>query len=181
MNEDKTYKTIKQGKNVANRGQAIVGEQGSGPKNTVTTPQSPAQSQTPEVKPRKLTRKRQAFIKHLVDNPKDSATEAVAQTYNVSTRHSAEQIAHELMSKPEIQAELSKYLGQAEMVMIEVMNYSKELGKSGTGAGAAYAGVAIGASKDVQDRLKGKATQVTEVTSKVVTLNVDLTQTVDKS
>lgn len=58
---------------------------------------------------KKLTRKQQAFVKELVENPKISATEAAARTYDVSTRRVAEVIAHENMMKPEIKSELAKH------------------------------------------------------------------------
>ena len=49
-----------------------------------------------------LTRKQKAFADKLLEDPKISATQAVKETYNVSTNHSAEVIANENLSKPEI-------------------------------------------------------------------------------
>lgn len=130
------------------------------------------------VKPlRPLTKKQQIFVKYLIDNPKASATAAAREAYNVTTSHSAEVVAHENMRKPEIKLELAKYSGSAESTVVEVMDYSKELGKSGRGAGAQYAGVALQAARDILDRVHGKATQRTEVSTQAVTLNIDLTGT----
>jgi hypothetical protein len=84
---------------------------------------------TQSVKPRPdkpLTRKQQAFVKHLVDNPKASATQAVRATYNVKQEGStARTVASELLAKPSIQTELAKYSSKAENVLVEVLEQSK--------------------------------------------------------
>lgn len=141
-------------------------------------PQKSTAQQRPETvwKPSSnLTRKQNAFVRHLVQHPKASGTEAAAAAYNTTSRHTAEQIAHENMRKPEIMLELSKHSGTAELTMLEVMEYSKDYGRQGDKAGAAYAGVAISAARDILDRIHGKATQRIEASSKVVTISVDLT------
>ena len=66
-----------------------------------------AKPQTSPVKPmRPLTRKQQAFVKHLVDNPKASATQAVKATYGKPfkpvTELSARYIASDNLTKPNI-------------------------------------------------------------------------------
>lgn len=122
----------------------------------------------------KLTRKENAVVHHIVTNPKSSATEAVMQAYNVKRRETARVMAHELTHKPTIMAELAKYSTQAELTVLEVMEYSKEKGRYDERQGAAYANVALSAANSVLDRLHGKATQKTENATIAVTLNVDL-------
>lgn len=142
--------------------------------NSPTTEQPTTDNPT-IVKPRKpLTRKQTAFIKHLVDNPKASATAAAKAAYNTTTSHSAEVVAHENMRKPEIQAELAKYESTAESTLVEVMDYSRQLGKTGTTAGASYASTAGSLANSILDRLRGKATQRIEQHSTTVTLSLSL-------
>lgn len=136
---------------------------------------------TPE-KPRPqrpLTRKQKAFVQQLIDNPKQSATSAAAAVYNVVERNTARSIATENLAKPAIRTELDKYLGTAETTILEVMNTSKEFSKTGSVAGASYAGHAITAARDVMDRVLGKPKQVTETTSTALVLNINLTGITD--
>lgn len=124
---------------------------------------------------KKLTRKQKAFVQTLVNNPHMSATEAVRQTYNVTTDNSAAQIATENLSKPHLLLELSKYDETAQNTLIEVMGNSREFSKLGNTAGSSYAATAITAANSVLDRLHGKATQRLETTTQAVVLNIDLT------
>lgn len=123
----------------------------------------------------KLTRKQKAFADELLQNPKRSATQAVMNTYDVQKRRTAEVIASENLRKPEIMKYLHDNAGEAESTVITVMNYSKELGRTGDKSGAAYASVALASAKEILDRVHGKATQRTEVTSKKVSVHIDLT------
>lgn len=125
-------------------------------------------------KVRPLTRKQRAFVQHLITRPKDSATKAIKATYNVTTDLSARQQAHDNLTNPNILLELSKHDRTAQMTVVEVMNTSKEFSKTGTVAGASYAGHAIQAANSLLDRLHGKATQRVESTSTVVTLSLDV-------
>lgn len=159
-----------------NRGQTVDNSED----NQAWRPSSnPAATMPRPVKP--LTRKQKLFVKHIVDNPKASATAAAKAVYNIKDHagSTARTIAAENLAKPSILAELAKYDNTAQSVIIEVMEYSKELGRSGTAAGAAYAANARQSADSLLDRIHGKATQRTEVTSRAVTLNIDLTATVD--
>lgn len=118
-------------------------------------------------------------MKHLIDNPKASATAAAKATYNVTTDLSARQQAHDNLTKPNVVLELAKYSSKAESVILEVMDYSKELGKTGNTAGAAYASVASANARDILDRVHGKATQRVEQHITSVTIGIDLTATTD--
>lgn len=126
---------------------------------------------------RPLTRKQQAFVQHLIDNPKASAAEAARHAYNGTTARSARQQATENMAKPGIQLELAKHSRTAESTLVKVMDYSRKYGETGTREGASYAQVAVGAAKDILDRVHGKATQRTETANVSVVLSIDLTDT----
>lgn len=135
---------------------------------------------TATVKPlRQLTRKQQAFVKHLIDNPKDSAAQAARAAYNLKTtdkgNSTARAVASENLAKPNIMLELSKHSETAELVLLDVMKYSNEYGRQGGHAGAAYASTARQTANDILDRLHGKATTKVEQTTTAVTLNIDLT------
>lgn len=122
------------------------------------------------MKTAKLTRKQKAFADRVIDNPKHSATEAAAQTYNVTSRHSAEQIAYENLRKPEIMSYLGRHLKDAETTILNVMYNSEKLKDE-----PAHANIALAASKQVLDRTLGLPVARHEVQSTTVSLNLDLT------
>lgn len=109
-----------------------------------------------------LTRKQKAFADYLKDNPKASATEAAEHTYNVTTKHSAEVVASELLRNPEIQQYLSKADDTSQLTILKSM-FSKD------------ERLAFDAARDVQDRLHGKAKQRIEQHTTGVQIVVDLT------
>lgn len=117
---------------------------------------------------KKLTRKQQAFVRELVENPKISATEAVARTYDVSTRRVAEVIAHENMMKPEIQSELAKHSKAIEQI---IADKTYELTNSDK-LDAVKEGLLN--ARWMHDKVYGKATQKiqTENTSVSVTISM---------
>lgn len=127
---------------------------------------------------RPLTRKQAAFVKHLIENPKASATAAVRATYGKPdkpvTELSARNIASDNLTKPNILLELSKHSQTAELTLVEVMAYSKDYGKQGDKAGSQYASVAVQTANSILDRIHGKATQKTEVEQRSVNINIDL-------
>lgn len=128
---------------------------------------------------RKPTRKETAFARYLVDNPTSTITEAYRAVYNWNGSHEgAMHEASQTHQKPTVKLELAKYSSQAESVVVEVMNNSNEFSRGGGHVGAAYAGTALAAARDVLDRVHGKATQRVEQHTTAVTLNIDLTDTV---
>lgn len=110
----------------------------------------------------KLTRKQKAFSDHLINNPKDSATEAASQTYDVTSRKSAEVIASENLRNPAIQLYLDEHIDKAKLKIVELIDSDKEE-------------IALRASDSVLDRALGKAVQRQEVHSTGVVLTIDLT------
>lgn len=115
----------------------------------------------------KLTRKQKAFADHLINNPKDSATEAAAQTYDVANRHSAKVIASQNLTSPSVQVYLEKHVDKAKFKVIQLIDSDKE-------------SIALQASESVLDRALGKAIQRSEVHSTSVNLNLDLTSITDQ-
>ncbi len=124
-------------------------------------------TKTKTLKP--LTSKQAAFVKHLVNNPKDSATEAAAQTYRTSNRMVAKSIATENLSKPAIQTELAKYNDLVENSLINTINDWQSSDKVGERA------LAMEQARFVHDKIHGKATQRAELHATGITLNIDLT------
>lgn len=132
----------------------------------------------------KLTPKENAFVRHAVEHPKDSFTEAAMQAYNAKNRAVAGNIARQLRDKPRIIAELEKYSTEAEMVLIEAMKAEKKIYKFNPetksneymGSDPDH-GIRIKAADSILDRVHGKATQKTENTSLAVQINVDLSGT----
>ena len=122
-----------------------------------------------QIKPRKLTRKQQAFVNTLLNNPKMSATQAVLQTYNTTDYSTAGSIAVENLQKPAIQSQLQNYSELVENTLItDVIQFkdSKDLKERQ---------LANDTSRYIHDKIHGKSKQITEVTTQGISLNIDLT------
>lgn len=119
-----------------------------------------------------LTKKQQAFVQHLVNNPKDSATDAVKAVYNVSNINSstARTIASENLAKPNIVSALAQYNNLVENTLINTVNDYKDSDKLGERA------LAIDTAKYIHDKVNGKATQRIEQQSTSVNFSIDLSQ-----
>ena len=117
----------------------------------------------------KLTRKQKAFADELIRNPKQSATKAVAKTYNTDDYHSQRVIASQNLAKPNILKYLDKYGELAEITAVDIMQNSRSMKDE-----PAHARVALDASKDILNRLYGTPTQKIESQSTTVTLNLSL-------
>lgn len=141
-----------------------------------TTPRS--DSKPKRLKP--LTRKQAAFIKHLIEKPKDSATKAALATYGTEdkpiTYGAAQQVAHDNLSKPNVRLELAKHSQTAEIKLLEVLEESsKRMTNSSDRDGSAWANVLAHTANSVLDRVHGKATIKLEQQSTSVNINIDLT------
>jgi phage terminase small subunit len=126
----------------------------------------------------KLTRKQKAFADMLINNPKLSATRAALQTYGKpdkpTTLKTASVIATENLAKPSVMKYLELHAEHAEESVLEIAEYSKDMGKTFSKEGASYASVALAGYKDILDRVHGKATQKVESHSTSVNLNLSL-------
>lgn len=118
----------------------------------------------------KLTRKQQAFVDVLVENPKVTATEAVERTYSVSNRNVARNIASENLSKPNIQSALSEYSELSEQAIIGTIKDWK------SSENTRRREIATNLAMYTHDKVHGKATQKVEQSSVSVGINIDLTQ-----
>lgn len=127
----------------------------------------PTHSSKMPVQEIKITRKQKAFADHLIENPKDSATEAAAQTYNTTSRGSAAIVAHENLMKPNVQIYLSQHVDKARMKVLELIDSDKDE-------------IALRASDSVLDRALGKATQRTEQISVSLSFGMDLSGVADQ-
>jgi hypothetical protein len=118
---------------------------------------------SPEEAYKKLTRKQKVFVKHLIDNPTSSGKEAAMKAYNTTTDLAARSIASENLTKPNILAVLQGYdqIAQETIAELALQREDKRL--------------AFDASKDILDRIHGKATQNIKSTSVTAAITLDLT------
>lgn len=100
-----------------------------------------------------LTRKQEAFVTELIKNPKMSATQAIKNTYNVSTNHSAEVMASENLRKPEIISRLGDANNMIEQVLMDTV------GDYGNSDKIQERSLAVDTSKWIHDKIHGKAVQ----------------------
>ncbi len=127
-----------------------------------------------------MTGKQRAMIEERLKDPKASNAEIIKRAgYNISgdgnkATNTASQIYLENMRNPEIASILNDHLEEAERGVLEIAEYSKDMGKTFSKEGASYAAVALAAYRDVQDRIKGKPKQQMEVRSTSVNLNLSL-------
>lgn len=123
--------------------------------------------QAVQLKP--LTRKQKAFADTLLNDKKISATQAVKATYNTTTDHSAEVIAHENLRKPEIVSYLESHGDMIEQVLVNtIKDYA-------TSDDIKQRTLAINTGEWIHDKIHGKAKQQIDVRSQAITLNIDLT------
>lgn len=116
----------------------------------------------------KLTRKQAAFVKELIDNPKKSATEAAARTYDVANRQTAEVIAYENLRKPQIISELSKHNDMIESALVNTVNDWKQEDNSRKRE------IAMDTAKFIHDKTHGKATQQIQIDKRAVVINISM-------
>lgn len=124
-------------------------------------------------RPPKLTRKQEAFVRELVENPKQSATASAMKTYGKPdkpiTYQTANAIAVENLQKPAIQTELAKYTKQVEDTLYRaVVDW-------GDSEQPRKREIALDSAKFIHDKVHGKATQKVETRSEQVTISIDLT------
>jgi phage terminase small subunit len=119
---------------------------------------------------KKLTRKQKAFADTLLNNPKISGTQAALQTYGKpdkpATYGTAQQLAYDNLMKPNIQIYMEEHVDKAKNKIVTLVNSDREE-------------IALNASKDILDRVHGKATQRIEQHSTSVNLNLSLQDVVD--
>lgn len=105
-------------------------------------------------------------------------TEAYSRTHKVGEKTKKESVqtqASLAFRNPKVLNYLAKFSDKAEQGLMEVADYSKEYGSQGGRDGASYASVASSTFNSILDRVHGKATQRTEVTSVSTNITIDLT------
>jgi phage terminase small subunit len=114
---------------------------------------------------RPLTRKQKAFADTLVKHPKMSATQAVLKTYGKEDKplsyHTAGDIAHTNLKKPEIQLYLNTHIEKAKNTIVNLLESEKD-------------DIRLRSAQDIIDRTYGKATQQT------TSVNLNFTQHVEQ-
>lgn len=137
------------------------------------TNNSPANQQTTKNRVgihKPLTRKQEAFVKEIVSKPKQSATQAVMNTYNVANAKTASVIATENLAKPSIISRLGDANNMIEQVLMDTV------GDYGNSDKIQERSLAVDTSKWIHDKIHGKAVQ------KSSSVNFNFTQHVgDKS
>lgn len=115
-----------------------------------------------------LTRKQEAFVNELLADKKMSGTQAVLKTYGKPDKelsyHTAGQIAHENLRKPEIVSRLAEHNSMIESVLtntVQEYGYSDKIQERS---------LAVDTSKWLHDKIHGKAVQ------KSSSVNMNFTQ-----
>lgn len=141
-----------------------------------------------ETKPPKDVRdiiREKKFVDAVINGEKRTLTKAVQQIYADEGREitykTASSRVGELRKRPAVMAILHEYEENAQKGLVEVADYSTKLGKMGGKEGAAYASVALTAHDKILDRVHGRAKQQVDVTTRAVTVNMDLTQALPDS
>lgn len=135
--------------------------------NTTKNPQSKLTTKSnAQLQP--LTRKQQAFVNHLIENPKASATEAVRQSYKPTTENAARAIASENLTKPNIVMALSKANSRVEQVLMNTVDQWGDHEKP------RQREIAIDTAKYIHDKIHGKAKQQLDIQSTSVKINIDM-------
>lgn len=126
----------------------------------------------PKTRKRKLSQKQKAFIKELVDNPKQSASQAALKAYSTPdkqiTVESARNIAHNNLKNPRI---ISKLQDFNELVESALINTVRDWGEDDT---PRKREIALDSAKYIHDKVHGKATQRIEQKSEVVRIAIDM-------
>lgn len=136
-----------------------------------TTPKSPRSGKP--AKDRPLTPKQKAFVQELIDNPKQSATQAVLKTYGKPNKPptylSARNIASENLTKPNIITKLAQYNDIVESTLLQTVQDWGQHDKP------RQREIAQNAAMYIHDKVHGKATQKVETKSEQVSININMT------
>ena len=127
------------------------------------------------MKRKKFTRKQKAWADALLNDKTKSLLDATREAYPDAQENTQKLIAQKNKNNPVIQAYMQRHSDIATNAMMETLEVSRVYSKKGGTAGAAYAGVVATISKDIHDRVFGKATQKIDMQSTKVSVNIDLT------
>lgn len=134
--------------------------------------------------PKRLTRKQQAFVDYLINNPKASGTRAVLETYGSDDKQisysTAKSIANENLNKPYIMRTLSEHSQKAQQVLTEQLELANQRSKEDKPRAVDWSVQARQVADSILDRVHGKAKQQVDIQSVGVQLNIDLTTALDQ-
>lgn len=122
---------------------------------------SPEEERSKLAKKLKLTIRQQNFIDELLRDKTISATEAYIRIYGNSNRNSARALASETLAKPNVQVYKDEVFTKAKLRVAQLVDSRNER-------------IALDASKDILDRVAGKAVTKQEITQKTVSVKLDL-------
>lgn len=108
-----------------------------------------------------------AVLDIIAAQTKQNATQAYKEIHPNASDVTARNNASQLLAKPSAQIYLQKHVDKAKERVVELVNSDKE-------------DIALRASDSILDRALGKATQRTEVTTTGITLNLDLTSSLEE-
>lgn len=106
--------------------------------------------------------KTKSYADKLLANPKMSQTEAYLQTHKTTNPNTARVNASKLMANANVQLYLDKHIKKARDKVVQLIDSKNEQ-------------TALRASDSVLDRQLGKPRQQIEVSSQMVSINIDLT------
>lgn len=131
---------------------------------------------TPQATPLKATKPRQKYgLKHtskkildiIASQETRNATQAYREVHPDASDITARVNSYKLLQKPESRIYLQEHISNARETIIDLMNNSSK------------DDIRLRSAIDVLDRSTGKAIQRTEVTTQGVTLNIDLTSSLN--
>jgi hypothetical protein len=128
---------------------------------------------------RKLTRKQEAFVTELVNNPKQSGVGAAMIAYGKpdkpTTYGTADTIARANLENPRIISRLHEW---SELTETTLGGTVREWGASGN---TRQREIAQNAAMYIHDKVHGKATQRVESTSTAVVISIDMSAASDQA
>lgn len=124
---------------------------------------------TKPTKIRPLTKKQAAFVKHIINNPKDSNAEAAAQAYNLANRNTARVVAAQNLIKPNIRSALSNHVEVVEGAIYKTVHDWKDENNSRKRE------IAMQNAQWIHDKVFGRSKQQIDVTQTTLSLSIDLT------
>lgn len=126
-------------------------------------------------KKRRLSGKELGYLRSIAQGK--TRRQAVLENYDVKDdikSHTLDNMASAIEKRPQVLEALEAYQVQAQQTVIDVVEYSKAFGATGSKEGAQYARVAVDGANSLIDRIHGKARQQIDVQSTTLAINVNL-------
>lgn len=116
----------------------------------------------------KLTPKQAAFVKEIIDHPKQSHAESARKVYNVKDNDSAASTAYIVLRNKNVVAALEDYTNLFKTAIVKTVDdwYDSDTPRQRE--------IALDAAKFGYEAIHGKATVKVETKSTIVGINIDL-------